>query len=315
MVPVRTLNLPLTKLAVFISIVFLLILITPAMAEDTPAIDDETCLDCHEQYDRTLRTTPHRLSSEIDNPAIDMACINCHRGGDRHIDDPSIDNITNPASGTSLGVIEACTECHQPHEGIDQVGFDPHLAEGLTCVSCHQVHGGSPSLLVDDSGKFCGRCHTGIKRQFESWSNHPINDGVLTCWSCHNFKGGYTATGVHGSESCRNCHGEHSGPFIFEHDAGSSFTPETNGCIECHSPHGSSNDRLLTQPGDGLCRQCHGLMPRHLVAHDGIGGTARCIDCHSDIHGSNDNPNFLDPMLGTIAGDGPDDCYCHSVNR
>ncbi len=34
------------------------------------------------------------------------------------------------------------------------------------------------------------------------------------------------------------------------------------GCVSCHSPHGSSNDRLLKQPGDGLCRRFSRLRDR-----------------------------------------------------
>jgi hypothetical protein len=51
----------------------------------------------------------------------------------------------------------------------------------------------------------------------------------------------------------------------------------------------------------------------HRVTHDGIGDKYGCIDCHSEIHGSNHNSHLLDPQLGSKIGIGPDGCYCHNV--
>jgi hypothetical protein len=37
--------------------------------------------------------------------------------------------------------------------------------------------------------------------------------------------------------------------------------------------------------------------------------------CHTEIHGSYDDPNFLDPMLDTKVGDGPGSCSCHNTGN
>ena len=93
----------------------------------------------------------------------------------------------------------------------------------------------------------------------------------------------------------------------------SSFTPQGEGCVSCHNPHGSSNERLLAQPGDLTCLQCHGTPPNHRIRHDGLGTQFACIECHSDMHGSYDNRAFLDPQLGIKISGSPQACFCHGV--
>ena len=53
------------------------------------------------------------------------------------------------------------------------------------------------------------------------------------------------------NETCYKCHAEKRGPFLFEHE------PVQDDCSECHNPHGSVNDQLLTARPPFLCQQCH----------------------------------------------------------
>jgi predicted CXXCH cytochrome family protein len=85
--------------------------------------------------------------------------------------------------------------------------------------------------------------------------------------------------------------------------------------VACHDPHGSPNERLLRQPDDNLCRQCHGLPARHRSVHEGIGVAFGCLECHTAVHGSYDHRSLLDPYLGTNVGDGPGSCWCHNVDN
>jgi len=278
-------------------------------------VDDETCLACHEDYDRGLSSTPHRLSSSLtDSKRVDVSCSGCHPGGDIHVDDPSIDNITNPGR-EHQETVRICLTCHDPHLELDNVGFDPHLQQGLSCASCHSVHGGNDRLLLDESSEFCGACHVGLAAQWSRTSSHPLREDQVQCLSCHDFTGGKEPSFGHGlSENCTACHAEVSGPFLFEHNATSSFYPDGGGCVECHSPHGSPNERLLTQPGDLLCTQCHGVPPLHRSFHDGIGTQFQCIECHADIHGSDDNRGLLDADLGAKIEGTPTGCSCHGTD-
>jgi len=280
----------------------------PALAEEP---DNETCLMCHDGMDRLGM---HKLGSLGGKPEKALACVSCHSGGETHVDDPSRENIGNPATMTTGAVETVCATCHQPHLELDNVGYDPHRQLDLTCSSCHRVHGEQDGLLIDDQAEFCGSCHVSAANEFQRRSNHPVLDGIVTCVSCHDFVGRTPPGYAHGQAAvCADCHAEQTGPFLFEHEAGSSFSIEGSGCIACHRPHGSPNERLLNQPGNAMCRQCHGLPPGHLTAHGGAYAALDCMDCHSAVHGSNDNRSLLDSRLGILLGDGPDGCFCHNV--
>lgn len=87
-------------------------------------------------------------------------------------------------------------------------------------------------------------------------------------------------------EKCFKCHKEQRGPFVFEHEA------MREGCAVCHTPHGSINDKLLVAGPTITCIRCH-IEPVHVapygdpvtlnIQHNYTG----CIDCHTDVHGSN----------------------------
>jgi DmsE family decaheme c-type cytochrome len=293
----------------------LAVLAVGAEQSGAPPIDDETCLGCHEGVDATLSGSPHALSSTLTKPAVVVACVSCHWGAQAHIEDPSPSNITNPGTADTKTVTAACEKCHVAHQELDNIGFDPHLGKDLSCASCHSVHKGNEGLLLDRNLDFCGQCHVGLAAGFRRRSTHPVAEANVTCLSCHDFTGGKEPTFGHGpSANCYQCHPEQSGPYVFEHEATSSFSPEGDGCTACHSPHGSANDRLLTEPGSLLCQQCHGTPPLHQTFHGGLGSQYPCMDCHTDIHGSNDNINLLDANLGSRISGGPPSCYCHGVD-
>jgi DmsE family decaheme c-type cytochrome len=264
-------------------------LIVGVARADQTDVDNETCLECHEGYDSGLLKTGHALRT---SGASAVACVSCHAGGSVHIDNPSKDNIANPATVEMSKTEKVCTTCH-----LD-----------LTCTGCHSVH--KPAKAGELP---CQKCHVAVTHQFQQRSNHPLIEGTVSCVSCHDFLGKAEPTMGHGpSANCYACHTDQSGPFLFEHGATSSLTVDGNdGCVSCHNPHGSVNDRLLTQTGANLCKQCHGLPAGHMTAHEGQFSQVACVDCHSDIHGSYDNLFLLDPQLGTKFGREADACFCH----
>ncbi|MFH1372868.1 MAG: cytochrome c3 family protein [bacterium] len=277
--------------------------------------DDETCLMCHDAYNDGLARTAHRLSSDNKNATVDISCVSCHEGGEMHVDDPEIGNILNPTTASPSETEATCTACHNPHTESGVIGFDPHQTQDFSCTSCHQVHTDNSSLLVDDEGEFCSTCHVSVVNQFRRRSNHPLTDQAVTCMNCHDFTGrNHAIIGHGGSSNCTACHPEQSGPFMFEHRATTSFSTEGDGCTACHQPHGSPNERLLTQNGSRLCMQCHGVPPQHRTKHGGIGSQFACIECHSDIHGSHISRTLLDPQLGARIGGAAKSCFCHNID-
>ena len=67
------------------------------------------------------------------------------------------------------------------------------------------------------------------------------------------------------------------------------------GCVSCHSPHGSVNDKMLKARGNALCYQCHfqNQTADTAIIHGGgnhagnvIRGTCWSAGCHEAVHGS-----------------------------
>ena len=279
------------------------------------AVDDETCLGCHDGYDQSLLHSPHRLSSQVATPSVAVSCTSCHQGGAEHAEDPAADNITNPADLTGKAARDACQSCHTAHVEMDNYGFDPHTDLQLNCSNCHTVHNSGEASPRKDQAAFCIKCHTETKTGFADRSSHPLLSGNVTCLSCHRFSKRIDDDGAYDLDRiCHDCHPEQAGPFPYEHAAANAYSVEGGSCMECHRPHGSPNDRLLNQPTNQLCRQCH-MVPRHRIAHGGIYAGYDCRSCHVDIHGSYVTHNLLDPDLPTRFGP---NCYqggCHSLNQ
>ena len=252
------------------------------------------------------------------SPRVPVACVSCHQGGEVHVEDPDVDNITNPARLDGKAAVATCTACHPGHENLDNYGFDAHTVLELNCTSCHQVHTAANTLLRDNSARFCLACHEATKADFSRRSNHPLQQGNLSCLSCHEFTRRADQDIAYDLDRiCRDCHPDQGGPFPFEHAAVNAYAVEGAGCIECHEPHGSENDRLLKQPGAAVCEQCHLRPPGHETQHGGLAAERACQTCHTGLHGSYVSDHFLDPDLPLIINNGLQ-CYdsgCHDLDR
>ncbi|MBD3334903.1 MAG: hypothetical protein GF355_05255 [Candidatus Eisenbacteria bacterium] len=278
----------------------------------------QDCLMCHEDYAATLAGSVHEVTEVTEDAGPrQVTCLGCHDGWEAHLDDPSQETITTPPELAAGEQYEVCGRCHvTPHQRA-MATTDPHSLENLACTTCHKIHDNpSEHLTLDDRDDYCRECHAAATAEFKRRSSHPLEAGILRCTDCHDLASIESALG--GQEfdwSCQECHPEFSGPFPHEHPVVNEHLVEGGGCIECHEPHGSPNDRLLKQPGDGLCNQCHGIPPLHRTRHGGLAMGLNCVDCHSEIHGSYEDSRFLDPLLGTKL---PADCYqsgCHVFGR
>ncbi len=97
------------------------------------------------------------------------------------------------------------------------------------------------------------------------------------------------------NETCFQCHTSQRGPFVFEHEA------LRDGCVVCHSPHGSVNQRMLNERNQTLCLKCHfeqqtsaGVILIGDFNHTNFlpQGTCWSAGCHEAIHGSQVNEHF-----------------------
>jgi len=274
-----------------------------------------TCLDCHEDIGRTLAASPHRVYSDNELPvSVVSGCIGCHDGWETHIEDPSAENIGMPSQEPYTEQAEICGRCHvTPHQAA-MTTSDPHNRAQVDCLSCHKIHDNSNNaLVIDNTDNYCVTCHTAVKSEFSRRSAHPLESGNIKCMDCHNLgsiEDPVLAVGM--NFGCQECHAEISGPFLYEHKVVYNHLTVGGSCLECHQPHGSPNDRLLNQPGDAVCKQCHMTPPGHITEHSGLGTKLACVECHSQIHGSFDNSLFLDPELGTKLFPNCNQSGCHS---
>ena len=140
----------------------------------------------------------------------------------------------------------------------------------------------------------CYKCHQDVRSEMQKVSHHPVREGKMTCFSCHDPHGSITTKNLRAAsvnELCYDCHTEKRGPFLWEH------APVTEDCTLCHNPHGSNHEALLKQRPPLLCQQCHspGGHPALAYTSETAQNTFQqrfmlaqsCTNCHSQVHGSN----------------------------
>jgi DmsE family decaheme c-type cytochrome len=273
---------------------------------------NSACLDCHSEYADGLKKTVHRVVPEaVGSKLPQVFCTSCHGDASRHLEEPSAENIINPARSSVFDLVKTCAACHQSEHARQFTENNVHFREGVGCLDCHSIHQPrAEARLVRPSVPLCLSCHLEIKQKLANPFRHPINDKVMKCIDCHQIlkEPGKTFSMARQDDACFDCHQEFQGPFIHEHDAANDYSLEKAGCMSCHDPHGSVNPRLLLQPGRLLCQQCH-LLPGHLTAHNGIYATKNCLDCHTDIHGSYTDERFFN---GGILADNCFSVSCHA---
>jgi len=280
----------------------------------------ETCAGCHEEVVKGFASNPHTKMAEM-HGSNGVTCENCHGPGSEHVaGGGDVTKIFNPAKASVKDVDAKCLSCHAgAHPDFER---SPHAKAGVSCVACHSIHGGAAELPGQKAAKavlqpaetitaagagyrekllkapqptLCYQCHTDIKAFFDMPMHHPVPEGLVLCTDCHNVHGTFLPNNLRNvadqSEVCTKCHMDKRGPFVFEH-----MPVKGQGCLACHTPHGSQNPRLLNMPNvNELCIQCHSL-----VAADTMHGISNasadsvpCTSCHTYIHGSNMNAAFL----------------------
>lgn len=275
----------------------------------------DACLECHDQTEKhpvlSILGTPHGVTSDDRAPlGSQHACQTCHGPSAAHMQEPA-DGQPRAAVGVRFGPEvpvdaqnDACLACHKGAARMNWIGSQ-HESQDVTCVSCHTVHALEDPVLKknidptrfarDGQAEVCFTCHMEQRAQMQQRvSSHPLREGKMECSSCHN---------PHGSmgpqllvrptlnETCYQCHAEKRGPFLWEH------APAREDCSTCHTPHGSNHPTLLQTRVPQLCQQCHVAAFHPSTAYTGpdLGAPSLdfhsleegCMNCHSEVHGSN----------------------------
>ncbi len=252
-------------------------------AEEPPTA--ETCAVCHESEVAAFATGPHGAAMGADsNGTLARSCVACHGPADRHVDDPSAENIERRPSP------DACLSCHSGMGGLMSSTAAAHIRHSVACLDCHDS-GHSDEIeglpLKEPSSTLCAACHHTEVGAFTMPFAHRDGTRPFECTACHsNHSSGRTGclgrTGIDGV--CLDCHAEKTGPYVYPHPPRA-----VDGCTGCHAPHGSPNPRLLNRHSVMmLCLECHADIP---TSHDLTLARYRvCTDCHTAVHGSNRDP-------------------------
>jgi DmsE family decaheme c-type cytochrome len=226
-----------------------------------------------------------------------------------------------PAAAQATGFVgdETCSTCHEPEgkglhatlHGKAQNVRTPAAKTGQSCETCHgpgQAHVDTGdktkikrfnAMSPKDVNATCLTCHSkGSHAQWNGGMHDARNVSCASCHSIHNPKSEKaqlkTVTAV---QTCETCHKQEAMKV-----KKSGHMPVREGkmdCTTCHSPHGSTNVRML-KVGNTInetCASCH-AEKRGPFLHDHAAGRESCASCH-DPHGSNNDRMLVakEPML------------------
>lgn len=268
---------------------------------------DAICTKCHDESETapilSLYQTKHGVRGDSRTPN----CQSCHGESEKHVKgDPNVKGRAAPDVVFKKGAFALsedsartgqCMSCHKGDKNRHNWDGGKHQVNGVACNDCHKVH--SPTDKVREKKtqpEVCFTCHKEQRADSHKISSHPIDVGKMACSDCHNPHG---STGPKMlkkntvNETCYQCHAEKRGPVLFEHQ------PVVEDCANCHNPHGSNITPLLKSRPPFLCDECHDkphASPSAVnAAAAGINGVAMnrnyggraCLNCHSQVHGSN----------------------------
>jgi DmsE family decaheme c-type cytochrome len=288
--------------AVLLGTSLLMVAATQVMADPTMA-GSEACKDCHQkEYAQNLTTSHGRAQSDGAALPEKMSCETCHGAGSAHVaaggdtKDPGFATIQRPDKQTAAKANAICLSCHK---GGDQFYWQhsAHARKELACVGCHSIHnskdGAHAKLLkAENTTALCITCHKSSRLSMAKTAHMPVGSNSMSCSDCHNPHGSAGPKQVRAlttAELCLSCHADKRGPFLWEH------APVRENCLTCHDAHGSNNPRMLASRQPFLCNRCHDASrhPSQLRDnYDRVIGEVRltnrsCVNCHSQIHGSN----------------------------
>lgn len=276
-----------------------------SVTQTTGFVGDETCSTCHDSEAKSLHETLHGKAQNAKTPAAKngQACETCHGPGQKHVDSSKKEDIKRFTAMSARDATDACLSCHNKGSHANWQG-SMHDARNVSCVTCHSVHNPKSEkaqLKTVTVLQTCEQCHKQEAMKIKKAGHMPLQGsaallptgGSMECTSCHSPHGSDNVrmlkAGNTINEACTSCHTEKRGPYLWEHAAG------RENCASCHDPHGSNNDRMLVAKVPMLCQRCHVSSGHPPVIYDTTqlaAGSNRmvgrgCVNCHSQIHGSN----------------------------
>ncbi len=273
----------------------------PSVVLKAPLVDasgfvgSETCATCHADVVTKFTSNPHSKLALM-HGGTGATCESCHGPGKAHVESGGdATKIFRFEKASARQVDSTCLGCHA--SAHPDFARSEHAKANVGCTSCHSVHTSATEvdLLKVAQPQLCFQCHSDVKATFAMPFHHPVTEGAVNCSDCHDahgtFKKDNLRSTVDQNHICTKCHVETRGPFVYEH-----APVKAEGCMSCHTPHGSQNARLLDMPSiNTLCNQCHSPVAAGTFhsMNSGSSELTPCTSCHTMIHGSNLNQAFL----------------------
>ncbi len=209
---------------------------------------------------------------------------------------------------------ETCKLCHVPQS--DGLHANPHwkleikgkheTSEPATCEGCHgpgKAHvdsGGDKAKIFrftiapsKEADKRCLSCHQ-LDGDHDNFLRSAHSEGKVGCLGCHSMHAPKEQVGLLKAAQptlCYTCHTDIRGQFSkpMHHKVNEGLLK----CSDCHSPHGSTQDKLLrtANTGDAICIKCHTEKMGPFTFEHPPMKTEGCVFCHAP-HGS-PNPRLL----------------------
>jgi DmsE family decaheme c-type cytochrome len=272
-------------------------------------VGQKACLAACHAHDRLASYLERSVHGQQTNAGTGMPlfdCETCHGPGSEAIARVEQEKKCDTTKFVRLQALPSGAKsllCLKCHEGLSMVHLQrwatsDHAQAGVSCPDCHQLHKGREQKAKGaEIAKLCFSCHQETRSEMSGASRHPVLEGKMTCATCHDPHGtnsDHLLKAVDTDALCFQCHGEKTGPFLFEHGAA------TEGCTTtCHKPHGSPFRALLAFQEPFLCLQCHTPHGAAGQATDSVSVPGqpnalqhqramftRCTNCHSQLHGT-----------------------------
>ena len=229
------------------------------------------------------------------NATEKLGCESCHGPASTHIQSKEGDNggaadIIGFSKESPRPVEDRNAVCLNCHEKADRTYWNgsTHETRGLACTNCHQLMekvSVKNQLAKSTELETCFQCHKDRRAQLVKSNHMPLENGSMTCSSCHNPHGSTTdklLKEASVNETCYKCHAEKRGPLLWEHE------PVRDNCLNCHDPHGTINQYMLKMQRNRLCLNCHVGAGHFDSITKGVKSFNRgCQNCHTMVHGSN----------------------------
>lgn len=271
----------------------------PASADEPQKeyVGAKECFSCHKDRKRSYLESAHgkAWSNNPQGELQQIGCEACHGSGTEHVKIAGeqgtrtswgIENFRKKDQENSSA---ACLQCHMGGDRMHWSGSQHDMAK-MNCADCHTIHTSGPTVTAE----VCGNCHVEQRAKMQRSMHMPQREGKMSCLSCHNPHGGIGPNNLKTAtvnETCYDCHAEKRGPMLWEH------APVRENCANCHDPHGSNNPASTKLRLPYLCQQCHSFARHPSDVYDQgdidpatvnrrVVGRG-CINCHSNIHGSN----------------------------